>query len=220
MKAIFRAWSHVRRRRRSDLALGIPGTLLLVNTSFQNLGFVEVEGIDAAFEYVMPSTTVGTFTLRLDGAYIGSFKQQGSAGEPMRELADTFARPEFRGRAQLGWRLGGFEAITTFNYIDSYEDITVDRRVDYDTTVDLLLEYRFQRTSPGAATEVADKKTVARRMDSASNRHAWLAGMAVRAGVRNIFDDAPPFSNSTAGYPVPLNDPRQRFFFVDIEKRF
>jgi hypothetical protein len=38
--------------------------------------------------------------------------------------------------------------------------------------------------------------------------------------VRNLFDDAPPFANNVAGYPVALNDPRQRFIFFDIEKRF
>ena len=37
-----------------------------------------VEGIDAAIEYITPEMPVGTFTLRLDAAYIDSFKQQAS----------------------------------------------------------------------------------------------------------------------------------------------
>ena len=97
-----------------------------------------MQGIDAALEYVTPQTPIGTFTLRLDAAYIDSFEQQASEAEPVRELAGTYARPQFRGRAQGGWRIGGFEFITTFNYIDSYEDITADRTVDYSTTVDVL----------------------------------------------------------------------------------
>jgi len=203
-----------------DIAAGIPGTLLLVNTSFQNLGFVEVEGVDATVEYVTPQTPFGTFTMRVEGAYIESFKQQGSVGEPVRELAGTFARPEFRGRAQLGWRIGGFEAITTFNYIDSYTDITADRMVDYDTTVDLLVEYSFGRNAASAETEAGDKKMVAQMREAGHARGEWLEGLAIRAGVRNLFDDAPPFSNNVAGYPVPLHDPRQRFIFLDLEKRF
>jgi len=51
-------------------------------------------------------------------------------------------------------------------------------------------------------------------------RRRWSDGLAVRVGVRNIFDDAPPFANNTAGYPVGLNDPRQRFVFFDLEKKF
>jgi outer membrane receptor protein involved in Fe transport len=206
----------------SDQALGIPGQVLLINTTFQNLGFIQVEGIDAAVEYVTPQTPIGMFTLRLEAAYIHSFKQQASESEPARELIDTFARPEFRGRAQAGWRMGGFEAITTFNYIDSYEDSPVGRTVDYSTTFDVLLEYRFSdaqnRTGPDVKA-VADKKMVA-EPTSLVERCTWLNGVAVRVGVRNIFDDPPPFANNVAGYPVPLEDPRQRFVFFDIEKKF
>ncbi len=204
----------------SDQALGIPGTLLLVNTSFQNLGFIKVEGIDGALEYVSPQTPIGSFSLRLNAAYIDSFEQQASAAEPVRELVDTFARPEFRGRAQAGWRIGGFEAITTFNYTDSYEDITADRIVDYNTTVDVLLEYRFGKEGAAPSVDpVTDKKSLVESVSTrASSR--LLKGMAVRVGVRNIFDDAPPFSNNTAGYPTPLEDPRQRFVFFDLEKKF
>lgn len=206
----------------TDQALGIPGNLLLINTSFQNLGFVKVQGIDAAVEYMTPQTPIGTFTFRLDAAYIDSYEQQASAAEPVRELVDTFARPEFRGRAQAGRRIGGFEAIATFNFTDSYEDITADHTVDYSTTVDLLLEYRFGKTPTGSAEpDLGAGKNVAEGLATSGARRAqWLKGFAVRAGVRNVFDDAPPFSNNVAGYPVPLEDPRQRFLFLDVEKRF
>ena len=199
----------------SDLALGIPGNLLLVNTSFQNLGFIEVQGIDAAVEYVTPATPIGMFTLRVDGAYIHSYEQQASAAQPVRELAGTYVRPKFRGRAQAGWRLGGLEAITAFNYTHSYEDITADRTVDYSTTVDVLLEYRF-----GRASEEKDPAARGRAGSIAARASDWLAGTAVRVGVRNVFDDPPPFSNNAAGYPVPLEDPRQRFVFFDLEQKF
>jgi iron complex outermembrane receptor protein len=204
----------------SDQALGIPGNVLLVNTSFQNLGFIKVEGIDAALEYITPKTPIGTFTLRIDAAYMHSFEQQASEGEPVRELVGTFARPEFRGRAQLGWRIGGFEAITTFNYIDSYEDSTADRTVDYSTTVDVLLEYRFAKARRVADTEADAGKKIVTESALGPQRHRWLDGFAMRVGVRNIFDDPPPFANNVAGYPVPLEDPRQRFVFLDLEKKF
>ena len=205
----------------TDQELGIPGNVLLVNTSFQNLGFVRVQGMDLALEYVTPRTPVGTFSLRLDGAYIDSFKQQANDAEPVRELAGTFARPKFRGRAQAGWRIGGFEAVTSFNYTDSYEDITNDRTVDYSTTFDVLLEYRFGHRQAAALSQPSDdKKMVVDRVSSSARRFDPLDDLAVRVGVRNIFDDPPPFSNNVAGYPVPLEDPRQRFIFFDIEKRF
>ncbi len=204
----------------SDIALGIPGNVLLVNTSFQNLGFVQVQGVDAMVEYITPKTSIGTFTFRMDAAYLDSFEQQGSEGEPVRELVRTFARPQLRGRALLGWGIGGFEFITTFNYIDSYIDATGDRTVDYSTTVDMLVEYRFAKAEQSVA---ADSKDAGKKMVESmtqTQRSSWLDGLAVRVGVRNIFDDPPPFANNVAGYPVPLEDPRQRFVFVDIEKKF
>jgi outer membrane receptor protein involved in Fe transport len=205
-----------------DIALGIPGDVLLINTSFQNLGFIQVQGIDASLEYITPKTSAGSFTFRIDGAYMLSFEQQSSEGQPVRELVGTFARPQFRGRAQAGWRIGGFEAIATFHYIDSYEDLPADRTVDYSTTVDLLLEYRFakaeKRVTPTDNKADSGKNIV--ESITQTPRSRWLEGLAVRAGVRNLFDDPPPFANNTAGYPVPLEDPRQRFVFIDIEKKF
>ena len=97
--------------------------------------------------------------------------------------------------------------------------MTPDLRVDYNTTFDVLLEYRFATRKPVAPAPAADKKMVVDRMIE-SQRTSFLDGFAVRVGVRNIFDDAPPFADNVAGYPVSLEDPRQRFVFFDIEKKF
>ncbi len=139
----------------------------------------------------------------------------------MRDLAGAYLRPRVRGRAQLGWHISGFEAVGTFNYTDSYEDATGDRTVDYSTTFDALIEYRFADKSRPEVTSNTphDKKTVVEPAGSA-RRNDWLSGLALRAGVLNIFDDAPPFASNTAGYPVGLEDPRQRFIFFGIEKKF
>ena len=69
----------------------------------------------------------------------------------MRELIDTFARPEFRGRAQFGWRIGGFEAITTLNYTDSYEDVTVTHRGLFDNRRCSFRNIDLQKDQPRVA---------------------------------------------------------------------
>jgi iron complex outermembrane receptor protein len=203
----------------TDIALGIPGNVLLVNTRFQNLGFQRVQGVDVMAEYVTPEFSIGSFLLRADLAYIASFEQQASEIEPIRELVGTFARPEIRLRAQAGWRYGGFSFLTTFHYTDSYDDVTPGLRVDYNTTFDVLLEYRFGLRKPIANEPASDKKNGVDQIQE-SPFSKCLDGLAVRVGVRNIFDDAPPFADNVAGYPAPLEDPRQRFVFIDIEKKF
>ena len=42
-----------------------------------------------------------------------------------------------------GWGIGGFDALFTFNYTDTYEDAGGERTVDYQTTFDAFVEYRF-----------------------------------------------------------------------------
>jgi outer membrane receptor protein involved in Fe transport len=205
----------------TDQALGIPGNLLLVNTQFQNLGFVKVQGVDATLEYLSPATRVGKFSFRLDAAFIESFEQQASAAEPVRELAGTYLRPRARVRAQLGWDIGGFDALIAFNYTDSYEDAGGERTVDYQTTFDAFVEYRFADTAlPSAASAPTDDKKMVVPPAGSARRHDWLSGLVLRAGVLNIFDDPPPFANNPFGYPVGLEDPRQRFVFFGLEKKF
>ena len=217
-----------------DKELGIPGQVLLINSSFQNLGFVKVQGVDIGAEYVMPPTPIGIFTVRFEGAYLDSFQEQGSENEAVLELAGTFLRPKFRSRTMAGWRIGGFETIFTFNYTDSYLDEPPDRTVDYNTTFDLFLQYRFglgsgeTAATTGLAKERDGKATIDGKggketfvpPGSVVRQNRWLDGLALRFGVRNIFDDPPPFANNTAGFPVALEDPRQRFVFFEIEKKF
>jgi hypothetical protein len=83
-----------------------------------------------------------------------------------------------------------------------------------------MLEYRFAKPQPQSIA--ADNKADAgkKMVLPVTQPGSWLDGFAVRVGVRNIFDDAPSFANNVAGYSVPLEDPRQRFVFLDIEKKF
>ena len=205
----------------TDEALGIPGNLLLVNTQFQNLGFVKVQGVDATLEYLSPATRFGRFSFRADAALIDSFEQQASAAEPVRDLAGTYLRPRARVRTQAGWGIGGFDALFTFNYTDTYEDAGGERTVDYQTTFDAFVEYRFGHKAPvSAPSSLSKDKKMVVPPASPVQRYDWLSGLVLQAGVLNIFDDPPPFANNPFGYPVGLEDPRQRFVFFGLEKKF
>lgn len=218
----------------ADRALGVPGRVLLVNSRFQNLGRVVVDGFDAEAAYESPRTSWGTFGLRASGAYLNSFEQKASPNEPNRELVDSYTRPEFRGRFETAWRLGGFEAVAAVNYTDSFDDARNERVVQSSTTVDAQVSYRFGlRTLPpvgeaGKATIVDPKRApspgkgapaVAITPTATVDRRLF-DGLAMTAGVRNLFDEEPPFANNVAGYAVPFDDPRQRFVYVNMRKKF
>jgi outer membrane receptor protein involved in Fe transport len=50
----------------------------------------------------------------------------------------------------------------------------------------------------------------------------WTNGLTLRAGVINLFDEEPPFSqsNGVSGYDQSQGDIRQRFAYVAITKAF
>ena len=81
-------------------------------------------------------------------------------------------------------------------------------------------EYRFaKRSAPRRVNPSAGEKVV----NGACHpplQCAFSMDSPLRVGVRNLFDDPPPFADNVAGYPVPLEDPRQRFIFFDVEKKF
>ena len=60
--------------------------------------------------------------------------------QPRQRRAVRHEALALRLRAQAGWRYRGFGFVTTFNYTDSYEDVTPGLRVEYNTTFDVLLE--------------------------------------------------------------------------------
>jgi hypothetical protein len=52
---------------------------------------------------------------------------------------------------------------------------------------------------------------------------AWLAGTKLTFGINDIFDTAPPYENNPttgAGYDSSDETPFQRYFYVEIEKKF
>ena len=219
-----------------DMELGIPGQALLIDGSFQNLGFVKVQGIDigAGDGPAHHQLEISRFDLK---ALISTALNNKAA--KARRCSSWPAPLSIPIPAVEPWRAGvsvGFWTVFTFNYTDSYLDSPPDRTVDYDTTFDLFLQYRFglgsgrTATAAGIAAQRDGKATIdgkrqerdikcSRAVSFQANR--WLDGLALRFGVRNIFDDAPPFANNTAGFPVALEDPRQRFrTFFDIEKKF
>ena len=48
----------------------------------------------------------------------------------------------------------------------------------------------------------------------------WLAGTKLTFGINNIFDTRPPFADVTGGFDTAVTTPFQRYFYVEVEKKF
>jgi outer membrane receptor protein involved in Fe transport len=120
--------------------------------------------------------------------------------------------------------------VTALNFTSGYYDADLNpqqqRRVESWATVDLQGSYEFY--TPEAEKEepdgksykgIASKETKATAVGPAWWQK-WLAGTRISVGVNNVADEDPPFVNLTEGYDTSAFDPRGRFYYVSITKKF
>ena len=105
----------------------------------------------------------------------------------------------------MDWELGDVSASLSNSYLSGYDD---------------------QNTMPDG---YADQYVPFNRVSAYSiwdMSGAWRANKAltVRAGVKNLLDTPPPFSNQSyfylSGYDPTYTDPRGRFFYVSAQYKF
>ena len=71
---------------------------------------------------------------------------------------------------------------------------------------------------------VAKNRVKAYSLWDLSGSYEFSKALRLRAGVQNLFDTSPPFSNQAyyfiSGYDPSYTDPRGRFFYVSATYKF
>jgi iron complex outermembrane receptor protein len=173
-----------------------------VVTLTDNIGKVLTSGVDLSAGYVLNAGSAGTFAFNWDGTWVRSYKYQNSAADPLKENVGMYidSSPVFRWQHTVGlsWAKGDFKTRLGIRHKTGYTDqnnpTTVVGgpsfygRVGAYTLVDL-----------SATTKIGKNFTLT-------------------AGVNNLFDTDPPFSNqstrSQRGYDPRYTDPLGRALFV------
>ncbi len=164
------------------------GDIDTVLNPFVNVGNQQLWGIDLVGNARADLETAGVLGARLDVAYLGSFEQTPSPGQPAEELAGKDGYPEWRVQGELTWSRQDLAAVLTVNYIDGYDREGVDDSIDSWTTVNLQTRWE----------------------------PPLLRGGAMSLGVDNAFDEEPPEDPFLEGWPFfnrALHDPRGRFYY-------
>jgi len=194
------------------------GELLYVVANFENLLPVTVQGIDFNLDYLLPTVTVGTFSLNVNASRLISYyvdapagvtavingRSAGlvNAGVPIQGGGDVVGRdgqPRWRLAATLDWTLGSVKIGAYTQFIDSvYENAARDAStnpwiVKGQTTVNLYAQYTFRNGGP-------------------------LKDTSIQIGARNIFDKDPPLAST--GYLSNLYQPQARYWYTSIKKSF
>ena len=194
------------------------GQLLYVQSDFQNLLPVKVQGIDFNLDYSLRDTGIGNFSVNLNAAKLIGYSVDAPAavqqvidaiaagklnsGVPVTGGGDVVGRdgqPRWRFSATMTWNMGPVTVGAYTQFIDEvYENAVRDPAnnpwiVKGQTTVNLYLQYAFDKPGP-------------------------LNKTTIQIGARNLFDKNPPFASS--GYLSSLYQPTARYLYTSIKKTF
>jgi iron complex outermembrane receptor protein len=215
--------------KRTDLIAEIGDDVLLANTTKyadlihrdedqyidyidlykENRGAQKASGLDLIIDYKGVKTFAGNFGGRLSGTYVIDSKLQNEKDGPYVSNLGRFVTDgvvqRWRHTITLDWDYGPFAASLSNTFSSGYQD-------------------------QNSAINLDDGSVVApNRVKSYSLwdlTGSWQATRAikVRAGVQNLADTAPPFSNQAAhfisGYDPTYTDVRGRRFFASVNYAF
>ena len=168
-----------------------------------NLGEVKTRGVDLSLLWRMPRNPWGNFSLTIDGTYVDRYDYQNEPGGPFTENAGRYAdaSPVFRWRhnAALSWGMAPWTLTLANRYMSGYDDQNgvaqqFRQRVDHYSTWSLAGTYSGNKS------------------------------IDFTAGVKNLFDEDPPYTNQTTtfqqGYDPRYTDPLGRTFYVRATYKF
>ena len=175
----------------------------------ENQGRLKTSGIDLGADWRGASGSAGRFSAAVTGTYILKYDRQFGPAESYRSNLGLFLNDQviqkWRHRISLGWDYGPANLTLANQFSSGY----TDQNTTYDPTSDTLLPSR--RVKSYSLWDLTGSWAVTKRIK-------------LRAGVLNVFDTAPPFSNQAyyflAGYDPTYSDPRGRNAFVSANYAF
>jgi iron complex outermembrane receptor protein len=175
----------------------------IVDFRLANLASTQVSGLDLNVHQKIESG-VGRFNFGLQGSYVFHFDQAVTSTSPSVDILNTFGNPlKLRLRAVAGWdqhREGhsGLGANLAVNFTNAYDNSgsALLPRINSLTTVDLQFRYHTPDDS------------------------GFLSGMEFGLNAVNVFNQSPPFVDSTYGYDRANFQPLGRVLSLSVQKKW
>ncbi|MBN8489407.1 MAG: TonB-dependent receptor [Burkholderiales bacterium] len=174
-----------------------------------NRGKQKLSGLDIALSVSGIKSEIGTFGARLNGTWTLSSKQQTANGDPFVSNLGRFVNDgvvqRWRHTISVDWESGPFSATLSNSYLSGYED--QNNAIDTET-----------------GNIVAANRVKAYSLWDLSGTWSPTKQLTLRAGVKNLLDTPPPFSNQAyffiSGYDPSYTDPRGRFVYLSANYKF
>jgi iron complex outermembrane receptor protein len=185
---------------------GLPGPIIQINQTNINLGQAKVGGIDLDFKFVQPLGG-GRVTASLAGTYFSKFDVQNPDGTFANGLdqvntATGGVVPRWKHYASIDYSIGPWGFTLGQNWQKGYTDIAA--------------------TTPGTPS----RRVGAYELYDVQLRYGGFKNLELRAGIRNLLDKDPPYSNAggqtsfQGGYDPVYADPRGRYYYAGLTYKF
>ncbi len=175
----------------------------------ENRGKLRSSGLDIVAELRDVKTDFGTFGAKLSGTLALVSKEQTGNNDPFISNLGRFVTDgvvqRWRHRLSVDWEQGPWALTLGNTFYSGYDD--QNSAIDTDT-----------------GTVVAPNRVKAYSLWDLSGAYDVTPEFKVRAGIKNLFDTSPPFSNQAyyflSGYDSTYTDPRGRFFYLSANYAF
>ncbi|MEO8755050.1 MAG: TonB-dependent receptor, partial [Casimicrobiaceae bacterium] len=196
------------RHPREDAYPDIPGPVDYLNVAFFNSGTIRTTGVDLNAQFRLPRYDWGQLKLSMQGTYIFKYQQQQLDGSYVnqvnRELSVGLggAIPYWHHYLTIDWSSGSWTATLTENFL----------RGTYDAY-----------PNPG---ESQLRKVGNYDIWNVAASYGGFKGWQLSAGIKNLFNRDPPFSNQTftgegpVGYDPTYANPIGRVFWASLTYSF
>ena len=158
----------------------------------QNLGTSLMRGLDFTASYRWNWGGID-LDAGIQGTYLLDYLFEAVPGAGLVDVVDTFGfTQKFRTQADIGAKIGGLKARLTWNHLAGYSNTTVSpvQEISNYDTFDLLIGY-----------DVTDR-------------------VSLSFDVRNLFNEDPPFVDTTNGYDPQSANPIPRLFAITANVKF
>ncbi len=175
---------------------GLPGSINYVNTPSINEGGWDLSGADLTGEYIFPETELGKFSVKTNGTYYQKFNisMLGSAGVGVAGQDNPLglgAFPRWHQYAALNWVKADWDVTFDSTFWSGYGDYN---------------PYSYYGlTTPG------NPRVASYTLFNLTGEYKYSKALSFSAGVKNLFDRLPPYTNSWVnGWNPTVADPRLR----------
>jgi iron complex outermembrane receptor protein len=179
----------------------LPGPIVQVIETSQNLGELWTSGVDVDLNLRGPVTSFGRFGFNLNGTYVDKWQQQLDAVHYVAAVGSSVvgAIPRWRHYATLYWNFGPWSATLAQTYSSGYTEI-----------------------NPQPPNN--ERKVGGYDIWNVQGTYTGFKNTTVTMGIKNLFDREPPFSNQTSQGLVMFDpryaDPRGRTFYAQVAVSF